>query len=107
MPLVRNTPETPAVRNRGRVDSNQTALVKELRKIGLSVAITSSLGKGFPDIVVGWQGKNFLFEIKDPGKPPSARVLTEAEQDFADGWRGQITTVLTLDDCLKAIHGGI
>ena len=98
-------PAEPDLRARGRVDSNQAALVKELRQMGLSVAVTFSLGHGFPDIVVGWQGKNFLFEVKNPDKPPSARVLTGDEQTFVDEWRGQIATVLNLADVLQAIHG--
>ena len=93
------------MRSRGRVDSNQAALVKELRQMGLSVAVTSSLGHGFPDIVVGWQGRTFCFEVKNPDKPPSARALTKDEQEFRDTWKGHLAVVMTLDDCLKAIHG--
>lgn len=93
------------LRARGRVDSNQAALVKELRQMGLSVAVTSSLGHGFPDIICGFLGVNYMLEVKNPDKPPSARVLTGDEQQFADNWKGQIATVMTLADCLKVIHG--
>lgn len=84
-----------------RTDGNQTEIVKALRSLGFSVAITSMLGKGFPDIVVGKNGKNYLFELKDPSKPPSGRKLTEDEQLFFDRWRGQINKVETIDEILE------
>ena len=84
-----------------RTDANQTKIVTDLRRIGFSVAITSSLGKGFPDLVVGKNGINYLFEIKDADKPPSGKRLTEDEQKFFDGWRGQVNKVETIDEILK------
>lgn len=86
------------MRKRGRVDSNQKQLVKELRGIGCSVAITSNLGSGFPDIVVGYRGVNYLLEIKDPNKPPSQRKLTQDEIEFQDKWKGQYSVIHTLEE---------
>jgi hypothetical protein len=88
-------------RRAARTDSNQTSLVKQLRQCGMSVAITSSLGDGFVDIVVGFKGQNMMCEIKDPEKPPSARKLTSEEKIFHEKWRGQIAIVETLDDVLN------
>ena len=48
------------MRVRGRIDDNQKEVVSQLRKLGVSVAITSMLGKGFPDLVLGHQNKNYL-----------------------------------------------
>jgi Holliday junction resolvase len=84
-------------------DGNQTRLVNQLRACGISVAITHRLGDGFPDIVAGWQGKNYLLEIKDPAQVPSKRKLSKDEEIFRDAWKGQYDIVETLDDVLQII----
>jgi len=76
------------MRKYGRVDANQKLMVNQLRKLGISVAITSSQGGGFPDIVCGYRGINLLVEIKDGEKPPSAQKLTKQEEAFRESWRG-------------------
>jgi hypothetical protein len=38
------------MRRAAKIDANQPELVKELRKLGFSIAFTFQLGKGFPDI---------------------------------------------------------
>jgi hypothetical protein len=88
-----------------RIDDNQPALVKQLRQIpGVKVAHTHTIGDGFPDIVVSFRGVNYLFEIKDPSKPPSRRKLTEDEEKFHSEWTGQIAVVETVTDVLKVIN---
>ena len=42
-------------------------------------------------------------EIKDGSKPPSARRLTPAEQEFFDTWRGQVCVVNSVAEALGAI----
>lgn len=91
------------MRKRGRVDSNQSRIVKELRQAGCSVAMTSDLGCGFPDILVGLKGVNVLAEIKDPNQPPSKRRLTADEKDFHDSWRGQVCVIETAEDLLSKL----
>jgi len=91
------------MRRAARVDANQNAIVSDLRKMGCSVAITSALGKGFPDIVVGWCGRNYLFEIKDPKQPPSRRCLTADEEDFYIGWQGQYAIILNAEQAMTII----
>ena len=93
------------MRRAARVDANQVAIVKALRDIGASVCVTSSLGKGFPDIVVGLRGKNYLLEIKDPGKPPSAQKLTDLEASWHERWRGQVAVVKTVQETIFAVYG--
>jgi len=78
------------MRIRARTDKNQANIVKEARKLGASVAITSQLGKGFPDIVIGHQGKNYLIEIKDGESPSSAQRLTPDEAHWHAAWRGSV-----------------
>ena len=76
------------VRKRGRTDANQARIVEALRRIGASVSVTSGVGNGFPDLLVGYRGQTTLLEVKDGEKPPSKRALTEAEAYFLDSWRG-------------------
>lgn len=87
-----------------RVDANQKKVVEQLRKLGCSVAVTSMIGKGFPDFIVGLRGsKNFLIELKDGSKPPSQRKLTPDEVKFHAGWRGQIAVCNNIDEIIKLI----
>lgn len=86
-----------------RVDANQAEIVEALRAVGCSVAITSDLGKGFVDIVVGRAGANFLMEIKDGRKSKSKRKLTPAEREFHQAWRGQVCVVKSVDDALRIV----
>lgn len=67
------------MRRAGKIDANQNSIVKDIRLCGFSVHITSGLGDGFPDILVGAFGHLILFEIK---KSPSDK-LTPKEVAFA------------------------
>lgn len=90
---------------RGRRDANHAAIRDALRDIpGVDVEDTADLGNGFPDLVVGWSrhpDRAWLFEVKDPSKPPSARQLTPKEEAFRARWPGHYAVVLTLEDCLR------
>jgi hypothetical protein len=63
-----------------RIDANQPAIVAAIRKMGATVLHLHTIGKGAPDILIGYQGKNALVELKDGAKPPSARKLTPDEE---------------------------
>ena len=87
-----------------RTDRNHAEIINALRKIpNLSVFSTHEVGKGFPDIVIGYKGINYLIEIKDGNKPPSARKLTEAELQFHSNWKGQIKIVNNFDELLNIL----
>ncbi len=91
-----------------RTDANQTEVVEGLRKIGCSVAVTSAVGDGFPDIVVGrtdinGEKKNWLVEIKDGNKPPSKRRISPDQIEFHGQWRGQIAVVNSLDEAINLV----
>ncbi len=85
---------------RAKVDGNQSQIVMQLRGLGLSVRSTAMVGQGFPDIIVGYRGRNFIFEIKDPAQPPSKRRLTPLEVIFAEEWKGQVDMIEIVDDAL-------
>ena len=89
------------MRRSARVDDNQAAIVKTIRSVpGFTVAVTSSLGKGFPDIVVGFDGITGLYEIKDPEKIASKRQLTKDEKAWHDGWMGHVRVAETATEII-------
>lgn len=85
----------------GKVDLNQTAIVNCLRDVGASVEITSDLGGGFPDLVVGYAGKTFLMEVKtETGK------LTKHQIKFNSEWKGSSVYVVRSEfEAVKIITG--
>lgn len=95
------------MRRAARTDGNQLAVVNLLRSVGATVAVTSHVGGGFPDLVVGWRGRVFFIEVKDGSKPPSSRLLTPAEEAFKSQWDrcspGTYRVVTSPKDALDAI----
>jgi Holliday junction resolvase len=87
-----------------RTDANQREIVKTFRDLGASVQILSDVGKGCPDIVVGIFGKNFLIEIKDGKKCPSAQKLTEMEYVFFQYWKGQVSIIKSSQEVVEFIN---
>jgi hypothetical protein len=85
-----------------KIDANQNEVVAALRRIpGCSVAITSMVGQGFPDLVVGYKGRNYLIELKDGSKPPSARKLTPDEERFHQKWTGDVWVCKDINEVLQ------
>lgn len=91
------------MRKTARVDANQSAIVDALRAVGASVQSLAMVGRGVPDLLVGFRAQNWLLEVKDGGKPASARRLTPDETAWHDGWRGQVATVASIEEALHAI----
>jgi hypothetical protein len=91
------------MRRRGRVDGNQAQIVDDLRKFGASVQSLSSIGGGCPDLLVGYRGLNFLFEVKDPKQKPSDRILTEDELKWHSGWRGNCRTIESSEQAIDLL----
>ena len=84
-------------------DGNQPEIVAALRAVGASVATCQAVGKGFPDLVVGYQGRNYMFEIKDPVQPKHRHELTPAQVEFHAGWRGDLVKIFTAKEALQYI----
>jgi len=91
------------MRQAARVDANQPEIVAALRRAGATVQILSAVGKGCPDLLVGYGGKNILMEVKDGSKKPSARKLTKDEAIWHDSWGGTVCIVESVADALKEI----
>ncbi len=86
-----------------RVDDNQAEIVEALRQVGCSVQHLHEVGRGCPDILVGFRGINYLFEIKDGSKIPSRQKLTPDEEKWHQLWKGRVITVNSADNAFKAI----
>jgi hypothetical protein len=69
------------LRYASKVDNNQKQIVTALRKLGAVVLLTHQL-KNCCDCIVYYRGNTYTVEIKDGKLPPSARKLTEGEQEF-------------------------
>lgn len=88
-----------------RVDANQQEVVRVLRTApGVSVAVTSMLGKGYPDLNVGWKERSFHYELKDPSQPASKRKLTPDEQEWHAKWTGHVEVVTTADEIFDSLY---
>jgi Holliday junction resolvase len=86
------------MRLRGKVDLNQREIVEALRKAGAKVAITSNLGNGYGDLVVGFRGTMMWMECKSKGGR-----LTQDEKEFYSEWLPYMVVVYSVEDALKAI----
>lgn len=91
------------MRRAARVDDNQAAIVKALRSVGASVQVLSSVGEGVPDLLAGRRGVNYLLEVKDGDKPLSAQKLTEAQEHWHQSWAGEVRTVRSVGEALRAV----
>lgn len=83
-----------------RTDSNQAEIVKALRKAGRSVVSLHRVGQDVPDLLVGYNGLNFLLEVKSEGGD-----LSSGQQEFADSWGGEVATVRSAEEALEATQG--
>lgn len=86
-----------------RVDDNQKVIVRQLRQLGVSVQHLHTVGDGCPDLLLGFRDKNYLIELKDARKKPSAKKLTPDEEIFFNDWRGQVNKCETLEEIIKVI----
>lgn len=91
------------MRRAPRVDDNQGQIVDALRRVGCSVWSLAGVGKGFPDLAVGFRGRNLFLEVKDGSKPPCKRRLTPDEEAFHASWRGHVAVVESVEDALKIV----
>lgn len=93
-----------------RKDTYQTPIVEALRQAGYTVAVTSQLGDGYPDLHVAKDKRSGLIELKTPpskkwtGSKFSGRftLLSEDEQLFHARWPCYIPIVFDVDEALAA-----
>lgn len=83
-----------------RKDNNHDEIVDALRERGCSVMECHLLGGGFPDIVVGVNGENYLLEIKNP---KSSHGITEAQERWHESWDGHVAVVESIEDAYAVV----
>ena len=87
----------PRTTSAGKPDANKSVVVDALRACGCSVRDLGG-GGGTPDLVVGFDGANFLLEIKH-----GRNGLNLAQRRFHSEWRGQVSIVRTTADALAVV----
>lgn len=88
------------MRRRANVDLNQSEIVEALRAVGATVQHLHFVGKGCPDLLVGYRLKNHLLEVKSGPKDN----LTPDEAEWHASWRGRpVTVVRSAEEALRTI----
>jgi Holliday junction resolvase len=82
-----------------KVDNNQLEIVKAFRSMGATVLNLSGVGKGCPDLLIGYKGISVLVEIKSKtGK------FTEPQLKFMEQWRGgAVNRIDSVDGAIRLI----
>jgi hypothetical protein len=76
------------VKKYGKVDDNQTRIVRDLRQAHCRVMSLAAIGGGCPDLLVYRPATGLLYmcEVKDGDKFPSQRKLTPHQVKFHADW---------------------
>ncbi len=93
------------MRARGRVDANQSEIMRYLRSLGMSVQALSAVGNGCPDLLVGFRGVTVPVEVKDGNKVASKRALTVAQEDWHGRWAGSLVVAKTKEEAAEMVIG--
>ena len=87
---------------RGRkTDANQASIMAALRQVGATVVDLSAVGRGVPDLLVGFRGNTYLLEVKNK----AGRNRLTADQDVFLAWWHGVPPVIVYNenDALIAI----
>jgi hypothetical protein len=87
------------VRHKASLDANHNEIVAALRQVGATVVDLAKVGKGCPDILVGFRGKTYLMEIKTK----TGYVRATQEQFFRSWNGGYIAVVRSVDDAYNVL----
>ena len=83
-----------------RVDCNQKDIVHALRTFGATVVDLSGVGKGCPDLLIGFKGKTYLIEVKKDSKAK----FTPQQLQFNELWTGGIIArIESIDEALALL----
>jgi len=92
-------------RRAAKIDANQPEIVKTLRSIpGVTVQVSMD------DILVGYRGKNFWFEIKEPGTVSkktgeiNESAIKQTQKDLRENWKGQYSIVHSIEQILEEMN---
>lgn len=80
-----------------RRDKNEPQIIHQLSMIpGLTIVQLSQ--KNIPDLLIGYQGVNYLVEIKTPKGKTKA-----GQENFLATWQGQAQLCRSIDEILTVI----
>jgi len=84
-----------------RTDANQASIMAALRQVGATVVDLSAVGRGVPDLLVGFRGQTYLLEVKNK----AGRNRLTADQDVFLAWWHGVPPVIVYNesDALTAI----
>lgn len=91
-------------RQAARIDENQNQIVSVLRAYGFSVQV------GMDDLLVGFNGRSYWFEIKDPSKTKKkngdykAGAVKPSQQKLLHEWRGHYSICCSAEEILEEIN---
>jgi hypothetical protein len=74
-------------------------IVQALRQCGATVVDLAKVGKGCPDLLVGFRGKTYLMEIKTA----KGYVRATQEQFFRSWSGGRIAVIRSFDEALDVL----
>jgi len=78
-----------------QADSNQAEIVDFARQCGATVDII-----GEPvDLLVGWKGRNLLWEVK----PNAKAKLRPSQVEFFRDWRGNVERIESVEDAARSL----
>ena len=82
-----------------KVDNNQLDIVKAFRSMGATVLNLSTVGKGCPDLLIGYKNISVLVEVKSKtGK------FTEPQLKFMEQWQGgPVNRIDSVDGAIRLI----
>ena len=83
-----------------RVDCNQKDIVHALKTFGATVVDLSGVGKGCPDLLIGFKGTTYLIEIKKDSKAK----FTPQQLQFNELWAGGvIARIQTINEAIALL----
>lgn len=83
-------------RTAAKRDVNEAEIVLALQYAGATVVRLSQ--KGVPDLLVGFEGVNYLMEVKTRKGSPTPDQVT-----FFETWEGNVHLVRSIEDALRII----
>lgn len=86
-------------------DASQDAIVAALKAIGASVQDLCRIGTGVPDLLVGYQGRNFLLEAKPESGTKKQLSLRPTQEAWHAAWKGQVAKVHTPEAAIAIVTG--
>jgi hypothetical protein len=81
-----------------RTDACQADIVAALRAVGASVEDLHLVGHSAPDLLAGYQGQNYLIEVKS-----NIGHLSEGQRQWHAAWRGKVWVVRCVADALGVL----